>query len=361
MKNLFKVILLLFTICLCSCGPVHKDDSSEPLKVTIYYRDDSSIADSSIVSDDSSKARATTITTAETTSPEEEKIVEAKITNKVKEVQAPLKVTTAATITTTAKQPEYVVFKPSTHYIHRSTCSWVDDSCYKIEDTKGIQARYCNDCKPDMEIIDPYIVVTTTQATTTTTTTSSTTAALQTTKKKATTTTTMTTIVPPQEEEIEEEIVESGTYRLPYTLSEDDWWWICKVVSSETGYCGEMQQKAVANTIFNRIIWASQYGNYNPFPKDVYSILHQKNQYNAVNYWRSDARLHPGGSLWNQTMKYIKEAANEPDFTNGAIGYYNPAMSGYLSAFENNRALLLAYVDGTGRFFRLNPNCYTRK
>ena len=359
MKNLFKVILLLFTICLCSCGPVHKDDSSEPLKVTIYYRDDSSsITDSSINSDDSSK-----VTTKSTVS-EKEKVKEAKITNKVQEVQSPLKVTkeTTTTTTTTFKQPEFVVFKPSTHYIHRSTCKWVDDSCYKIEDTKGIQARYCNDCNPDMEIIDPYVVVTTTQVTTTTT--SSTTAAPQTTTKKTTTTTTTTT-VPPQEKEIEEEIVESGTYRLPYILSESEWIDICKVVSSETGYCGEKQQKAVANTIFNRIIWANQYGNLNPYPKDVYSILRQKNQYNAIYHWKwrvsKDSRLGYGGSLWNQTMKYIKEAAYESDFTNGAIGYYNPAMSGYLSAFENNKALLLAYVDGTGRFFKLNPACYTRK
>ena len=155
--------------------------------------------------------------------------------------------------------------------------------------------------------------------------------------------------------------IQTTGYRLPYILSDEEWWWVCKVVCSETGYCGERQQKAVANTIFNRLIWAAQYGNYNPFPKDAISIIKQPSQYDAYKYWRSDTRLQPGGSLWNQTMKYIKEAASEPDFTNGAIGYYNPAMSGYLSAFENNRALLLAYTDGTGRFFKLNPACYTRK
>lgn len=169
-----------------------------------------------------------------------------------------------------------------------------------------------------------------------------------------------TTIITTKPVSTTQQVVQNTGYRLPYILSENDWWWICKVVSSETGYCGEKQQKAVANTIFNRIIWASQYGNYNPFPKDVYGILHQQSQYDAVNYWRKDARLYPGGSLWNQTMKYIKEAASEPDFTNGAIGYYNPSC-GYLSAFENNRALLLSYKDKTGRFFRLNPACYTRK
>lgn len=164
-----------------------------------------------------------------------------------------------------------------------------------------------------------------------------------------------------------QQVVQNTGYRLPYVLSENDWIDICKVVSSETGYCGEKQQKAVANTIFNRIIWANQYGHLNPYPKDVYSILRQKNQYNAIYHWSKraskDSRLGYGGSLWNQTMKYIKEAAYEADFTNGAIGYYNPSpkMGGYLSAFENNRALLLSYEDKTGRFFRLNPACYTRK
>ena len=237
---------------------------------------------------------------------------------------------------------KYIVFKPSTHYIHRSTCRWCDNSCQKITDTKNIQARLCTECNPDIEVVNPYIVVTT--------------APKKTEPKQTTTTTTSVTT-----SEVSEEVEVSNTYRLPYILSDSDWNDICKVVCNETGYCGEKQQKAVANTIFNRIIWASKYGNYNPYPTDVYHIVRQKNQYNAIYQYRNDARLNPGGSLWNQTMRYIKEAASEPDFTNGAIGYYNPAMSGYLSAFENNRALLLAYVDGTGRFFKLNPACYTQK
>ena len=58
--------------------------------------------------------------------------------------------------TTKKKTVEYVVYKPSTHYIHRSTCSWVNDECYKIKDTNDIEALYCNDCKPDMEIVNYY-------------------------------------------------------------------------------------------------------------------------------------------------------------------------------------------------------------
>ena len=50
----------------------------------------------------------------------------------------------------------YVVFKPSTHYIHMNTCRWCNDECYKIENTEGLEARKCSDCNPDMEIITPY-------------------------------------------------------------------------------------------------------------------------------------------------------------------------------------------------------------
>lgn len=186
----------------------------------------------------------------------------------------------------------------------------------------------------------PETTTTTTTVTTTNTTTNTTTTKPITTTKLTNTTTTYQYTGP-------------GEYILPYELTEDDWFMICKVVSSETGYCSAHQQKAVAYTIFNRIIYSATHTN-SPYPKDVYGILHQKNQYNAINYWRNDSRLHPGGSLWNNTMKIIKEAAYEPDFTNGAIGYYNPNMVGYLSAFENNRAIECCYIDESGgRFFRL--------
>lgn len=343
MKRKIMVILLLLTISLCSCGPINQDSSSEIPCITIYFRDDSSITEDSS-NTDSSQAETTTTTTL--------KVQEKK---EVKLAQVTPKVTTTTTqqeIVESEPEPEYIVYKPSSHYVHRSTCGWCDDSCYKIEDTKNIEARLCTECNPDIEILNPYVVVTTTTTTIAAQPKETTTTTAATTTKKTTTTTQPTT------EEVE---IEQSSYRLPYILSDNEWWWICKVVCSETGYCGEKQQKAVANTIFNRLIWAAEYGNYNPFPTTAIAVVQQPGQYDAYKYWRSDTRLQPGGSLWNQTMQYIKEAASEPDFTSGAIGYYNPAMSGYLSAFENNRALLLAYVDGAGRFFRLNPNCYSRK
>lgn len=48
---------------------------------------------------------------------------------------------------------EIVVYKPRTNYIHRNTCSWYDDTCYKIETVEGLNPRICSKCKPN-EIIE---------------------------------------------------------------------------------------------------------------------------------------------------------------------------------------------------------------
>lgn len=50
-----------------------------------------------------------------------------------------------------------VVYKPSTKYIHKSTCRWNDNSCYEITTTEDIDARKCPECNPDMAVINEYI------------------------------------------------------------------------------------------------------------------------------------------------------------------------------------------------------------
>jgi hypothetical protein len=65
------------------------------------------------------------------------------------------------TATTTASEPEanngeYTVYKPSTCYVHRNTCHWVTDECYKIDSTEGLACRYCTECNPDIEIVTAW-------------------------------------------------------------------------------------------------------------------------------------------------------------------------------------------------------------
>jgi hypothetical protein len=91
-----------------------------------------------------------------------------------------------------------------------------------------------------------------------------------------------------------------------------------------------------------------------PFPKTLYGILTQQGQYTCIsNYfygtYRSD--MAPGSAGWNNTMRIIKEAWNEPDPINGGIGYYNPNMGGLNYWFENN--LQFCYQDSVARYFKL--------
>lgn len=102
----------------------------------------------------STSTTSTTISTSTTTS-------ETTTTTVVTEepaapVETPAEPTEAAT-QPAEPQREYVVFKPSTHYIHKSTCHWVDSTCYEITDTKEIECRKCSECNPEIEIINNYV------------------------------------------------------------------------------------------------------------------------------------------------------------------------------------------------------------
>lgn len=52
----------------------------------------------------------------------------------------------------TEEVTETVVFKPSTKYVHRSTCHWVDDTCYDVTSDDGITAYVCSECNPEIEV-----------------------------------------------------------------------------------------------------------------------------------------------------------------------------------------------------------------
>ena len=171
-----------------------------------------------------------------------------------------------------------------------------------------------------------------------------------------TTTTTTTSVATTQTTTVPEQVTtqsesptsnEPGYHECPLyglSLSEEDMNMMCTIVSSETGYCEDQAQKAVAHTIINRLVS-------DKFPNDMYSVCTQLNQYTAINsYFTGEYRpgLEPGSDYWNNSMRLCLEALNESDFTNGAYAYYNPDYCGYNSWFES---LNLVYVDQYGRFF----------
>lgn len=48
------------------------------------------------------------------------------------------------------------MYKPDTHYVHRATCHWVDDTCYEITSTEGLEVRLCSECNPDITVEKEY-------------------------------------------------------------------------------------------------------------------------------------------------------------------------------------------------------------
>lgn len=109
--------------------------------------------------------RAEEPTTAEnTTVAESTTTEEASTTTKPEATTTTVVETTVAETTVTTSEPEanreFTVYKPSTHYVHRNTCHWYTDECYEITSTEGLEARYCTECNPDIEIVTAYQVPT---------------------------------------------------------------------------------------------------------------------------------------------------------------------------------------------------------
>ena len=70
-----------------------------------------------------------------------------------------INITSSECVTTAVETepiPEYIVYKPSTHYVHKSTCRWANNTCERITDTDGIECRKCSECNPDIEIVNSY-------------------------------------------------------------------------------------------------------------------------------------------------------------------------------------------------------------
>lgn len=106
----------------------------------------------------------TSITTTEVTTTVEETTEETTIDSEEPTTESPVE-QIASSVSTYIEteapkpvEPEYVVYKSSTHYIHRSTCHWASSGeLVRIENTEGIEARKCTECNPDMEVINEYV------------------------------------------------------------------------------------------------------------------------------------------------------------------------------------------------------------
>jgi hypothetical protein len=228
----------------------------------------------------------TTVTTepTTTTTTEEEKPTTTsteETTEVITTTEVAITVEEPTTITTEEAPHEYVVYKPSTHYIHRNTCHWVSAECYEIENTEGLECRRCSECNPDMDIVSEYAVQ-------------------QTTVNNG-----------------------FGYYSLNF-ITEDERVYLCNTVGTEYGsdWVSLYDKACVVATIMNRVHdggWSN--GN----PSTVYNVLTAPYQYNpnyAVPYYRSNVTQ----SCIDAVEYYFEHQEDFPHYTSfcgdGTYNYF---------------------------------------
>lgn len=52
---------------------------------------------------------------------------------------------------------EFLIYKPSTYYIHRNTCRWNKGDAYRVDSVEGLEARLCTECNPECEGFTEYV------------------------------------------------------------------------------------------------------------------------------------------------------------------------------------------------------------
>lgn len=213
----------------------------------------------------------TTTTTEATTTTETEKTTEAETTTEVA-------TTVEEPVVEEPTQPvrEYVVYKPSTHYIHRSTCRWFNSECYEIEDTEGLECRRCSECNPEMEIVTEYAVPTPQQPT-------------------------------------QPAVTNNGGYYSLNFITDVERIYLCNVVGSEYGSDGVSlyDRACVVATVMNRV---HDGGWTNGKPNSIYNVLTAPYQYNpdyAVPYYRYNVTQ----SVIDSVEYYFQHQGEFPHYT----------------------------------------------
>lgn len=250
--------------------PVATTTSSSLTTTSTTITTTTSTTTTSMTSTSTSTTTTTTVTEPETTTTKTEETTTAETTT--------TEVATTTEPVVTEPPREYVVFKPSTHYIHRSTCRWMNSECYEIENTEGLECRRCSECKPEMEIVTEFVVKQPQQATV---------AAAATNNG-------------------------GGYYSLNF-ITDVERIYLCNVVGAEYGSdCVPLYDKAcVVATVMNRV---HDGGWTRGLPSTVYNVITAPYQYNpdyAVPYYRYNVTQ----SCIDAVEYYFQHQSNFPHYT----------------------------------------------
>ena len=148
----------MFTVLGLSVNVVEAPEETIPVVTTTLT--ETSTNTSKATNSISTASRRMVTTRAATIATEVTTIVEDNVSDEVSEVS---EVYEKVLETEVPCEPEpiitepYIIYKPSTKYIHRNSCRWNTGDAVVIADTNGIEARRCNECNPNIEIVNEYV------------------------------------------------------------------------------------------------------------------------------------------------------------------------------------------------------------
>ena len=146
----------MFTVLGLSINAVEAPEEIIPVVTTTIT--ETTASTSKVTNAVSTTSRRMVTTRAATIATEVTTITEENVTEEISEIHEDV-----APETEIPYVPEpiitepYIVYKPSTKYVHANTCRWNTGDAVTITDTNGIEARKCTECNPDIEIINEYV------------------------------------------------------------------------------------------------------------------------------------------------------------------------------------------------------------
>lgn len=174
--GLFALIftLIIAAIVFLNHPPKAGEDFNEEPEITTTFTTTTTDITTTNITTSGTTAVTTTsaITSADTTT---ETVTETTVTEAPQEEQKP---ETNAPETEAAKQEEpqpepepepepepvnvepveeFLVYKPSTYYIHRNTCRWNKGDAYRVDSVEGLEARLCTECNPECGGFTEYV------------------------------------------------------------------------------------------------------------------------------------------------------------------------------------------------------------
>ena len=146
----------MFTVLGLSVNAVEAPEEIIPVVTTTIT--ETTASTSKVTNAVSTASRRMVTTRAATIATEVTTIIEENVTEEVSEIHEDVVPETEIPYVPEPITTEpYIVYKPSTKYVHANTCRWNTGDAVTITDTNGIEARKCTECNPDIEIVNEYI------------------------------------------------------------------------------------------------------------------------------------------------------------------------------------------------------------